>query len=537
MVRSTRQRRGCSRADDVVRARERSPPRRLPRLLIADRYRGQMKRLVAWRRELGIGLALVLAFLAQRPFVAAAVGIEDQPKAHRLLIIFVSIVTLWVTEALPIPVTALLIAPALIGFGIVGSTEAFAPYADPLLYLFVGGFFIARSMQRHGLDKRIAGSLLSLSVVRKKPSRLHIAFLATGALLSMWISNTATTAILAPILLGTYALKKAQPGKDPATRPLLGLAYACSVGGLGTLVGSPPNGITARLLDDSLGPDVSFGFVEWAMVGMPAAAVLLTIVIVFTGRQPKHVVGNADPAKASSDSAGDEPVRKAGSPWNRGERTTAVALLLAIAGWTVTGLWKASGSEAGIAFAAALPGGAVALLACVVLFIVRDEKNKLVLPWSDATKIDWGIILLFGGGIALGTQMRETGLAQALAESFVASTGIEGLWTLTAVVTVFTIFFTEACSNTASATMLVPLVISVAEELGVSIMPPALAVGLAASCAFVLPIATGPNAIVYGTGRVDLRSMMRTGLVLNLMCAVAIVTLLWVLLPLYGWMR
>lgn len=494
-----------------------------------------MKKLAAWRREAGIALALLLALVAQRPFVADALGLEDKPKAHQLLMIFVAVVTLWVTEALPIPVTALLIAPALIGFGIVGSKVAFAPYADPLLFLFVGGFFIARSMQRHGLDRRIAGSLLSMSVVRAKPGRLRVAFLVTGALLSMWISNTATTAILAPILLGTYALGTAKGGKDPATGPLLGLAYACSVGGLGTLVGSPPNGIAARLIDDSLGPDVSFGFIEWAMVGMPAAALLLVIVITFTGRGAK---ANPLDATAVVESVPEPTVPKASVPkrWNRGERTTAAALLLAIAGWTTTGLWKASGSEAGAAFAAALPGGAVALLACVVLFVIRDEKKELVLPWNDAVKIDWGIILLFGGGIALGTQMRETGLAQALAEGFVSATGIQGLWTLTAVVTVFTIFFTEACSNTASATMLVPLVISIAEELGVSIMPPALAVGLAASCAFVLPIATGPNAIVYGTGRVDLRSMMRTGFVLNLLCAVAIVALLRILLPLYGWM-
>ena len=515
-----------------------------------------MKKLAAWRREGGIGLALLLALIAQRPFVASALGIEGEPLAQRLLIIFVAVVTLWVTEALPVPVTALLIAPALIGFGIVGSEAAFAPYADPLLFLFVGGFFIARSMQRHGLDRRLAGSLLSLSAVRAKPSRLRIAFLATGALLSMWISNTATTAILAPILLGTYALGDASGGKDPATGPLLGLAYACSVGGLGTLVGSPPNGIAARLINESLGAEISFGFIEWAMIGMPVAFALLVIVIMVTGRGSQENLApiavdaaseddasedDASEDAASEDAASEDAASEESGPtrkkWNRGERTTAAALLLAILGWTTTGLWKASGSEAGAAFAAALPGGAVALLACVVLFVVRDEKKELVLPWSDAVKIDLGIILLFGGGIALGTQMRETGLAQALAESFVAASGINGLWTLTAVVTVFTIFFTEACSNTASATMLVPLAISIAEELNVSIMPPALAVGLAASCAFVLPIATGPNAIVYGTGRVDLRSMMRTGFVLNLLCAVAIVALLRVLLPLYGWMN
>ncbi len=201
----------------------------------------------------------------------------------------------------------------------------------------------------------------------------------------------------------------------------------------------------------------------------------------------------------------------------------------------LTGLWKATGSEPGAAVATALPGGAVALIAASLLFMLRDEEGAPVLPWDDAVKIDWGIILLFGGGISLGQQMFDTGFARALSEGFVAFTGIESLWTLTAVVTFFTIFFTEVCSNTASATMLVPLVIAIADRMEVSAVPPALAVGLAASCAFMLPIATGPNAIIYGTGRIPLPTMMRTGIALNIACALAILLLLFLLLPLYGW--
>ncbi len=179
--------------------------------------------------------------------------------------------------------------------------------------------------------------------------------------------------------------------------------------------------------------------------------------------------------------------------------------------------------------------GVVALFAAAPLFAVPDGEGEPVLPWRDAVRIDWGIILLFGGGIALGTQLVQTGLAARMSEGFVAVTGIEGLWTLTAACCVFTIFFTEVCSNTATANMLVPLVVGVAAELGVSPVPPALAVGLAASCAFMLPIATGPNAIVYSTGRVTQGQMIRLGLVLNLISAVLVFVLLRVICPLMGW--
>ncbi len=478
------------------------------------------------RQRIGLALAALSALVLWW----APLPLDE--SAHRLAAIFAAIVILWVTEALPIPVTALLIAPSLTAAGITDGKTAFAPYADPLLFLFVGGFFIARAMQRHRLDRRMAGALLNLPFVQGRPRRMVLAFFGAAALLSMWISNTASAAILTPILLGTLPGKEeGESGTDPATAPLLGLAYACSVGGLGTLVGSPPNGITARLLAERL--DGDFGFLQWAMVGLPAAVLLWCLVAWISLRRMGKVPassGGSSIEKHPPDGVSDED-----SPSRRGQWTTALALGSAIALWLGTGLWKASGSEQGIALARALPGGSIALLACIPLFLLRDEKGERVLPWKDAAQIDWGIILLFGGGISLGKQMFETGLARALAEGFVAFSGIEQLWTLTALVAVFTIFFTEACSNTASATMLVPLVIAISDELGVSPVPPAMAVGLAASCAFVLPIATGPNAIAFGTGRIPLRTMMRTGLGLNLLCVVAIVLLLRLLLPLYGW--
>jgi len=439
-----------------------------------------------------------------------------EPRAHHLAAIFTAVVVAWVTEVVPIAVTALLIAPALVAAGVTDAKTAFAPYASPLLFLFVGGFFIARAMTRHGLDRRIAMALVSAPIVGGKPRRVRLAFMLAGALLSMWISNTATTAILLPILLGTFTAET----RTTQAGGILAVAYACSIGGLGTLVGSPPNLITADFLDNLEG--VRFGFVEWMMVGLPTALVLVVVAYLLSLKL-------APPADHGT------PITRDRRPWSLGEKVTALAFGIAVVGWMVPGIWEATGSPLGAAIADALPGGAVALIAASVLFLFRTDDGALVLPWNDAAKIDWGIIMLFGGGISLGNQMFDTGLAHAMSVGFVELTGIESLWTLTALVTVFTIFFTEVCSNTASATMLVPLVVAVADELEVSPVPPALAVGLAASCAFMLPIATGPNAIAYGTGKIDLPYMMRTGLWLNLLCALFVFLLLRGMLLLYGW--
>lgn len=462
--------------------------------------------------------------LALAPIAFVGIWLSPLPldsASHRLAAVFAATVILWVTEALPIAATALLIAPAMVASGVCDAQTAFAPYADPLLFLFVGGFFIARAMARHGLDQRIAATLVGMKAVGGRPLRVRAAFMVTGAILSMWISNTATTAILVPILLGTFASGQRQSGS------LLAVAYACSIGGLGTLVGSPPNGITARLLTGAGHP---FDFVRWMMIGVPTALVCLLLIFAVTRK--------LSPPGERPPLADEEEVERAEPPsgqWSRGERVVLLSFGLAVVGWMVPGILKSAGTELGATLSAALPGGVVALFAASVLFVFRDRKGELVLPWREAGRIDWGIIMLFGGGLSLGQQMADTGLASAVARGFVGATGITDLWALTILIAVGTIFFTEVCSNTASANILVPIVIAIAAEAGVSPLPPALAVGLAASCAFMLPIATGPNAIVYGSGKVTLPEMMKTGLWLNLACGLVIVLVLWLLLPLYGW--
>jgi len=460
-----------------------------------------------------VGLVLTPALFAAAWFAPS--GLE--PRAQHLAAVFAAVIVAWVTEVMPISVTALLIGPAMIVVGVTDSRTAFAPYADPLIFLFIGGFFIARAMTRHGLDRRIARSLTSIRLVRGSPVRIRIAFMLSALVLSMWISNTATAAILVPILLGTLP-----EGDDASGGSVLAIAYAASVGGMGTLVGSPPNFITVRFLQEQA--DVSLDFVQWMGVGVPTA-LLLVLVIGFV------LQWLAPPPAAETN------VVTVSAPWSWGEKVTAACFGLAVAGWTIPGIMRAVGAPYASEVAEALPIGAVAILAAAPLFILRDQDGEQpVLPWHDAARIDWGLILLFGGGLSLGAQMFATGLAAAISEWFLEATGISTLWGLTAALIVFTIFFTEACSNTASSNMIVPLAIAAALELGVSPLPPALAVGLTASCAFMLPIATGPNAVAYGTGMIELPQMMRIGFLLNIVAALALLSVLYALSLLYGWL-
>lgn len=441
--------------------------------------------------------------------------------AHKLLAVFLCIVVLWVSEALPMAATALLIAPLMVLTGVCDAKAAFAPYADPILFVFIGGFMIARAMTRHGLDRRIALTLLSLPGIGTVPWRVRVGVVLTGALLSMWISNVATTAIIIPILLGMTPPSDKGGLADKATAgSLLAVAYGNSIGGLGTPFGSPPNLIAIRFLRER---GVEFSFVDWVSIALPVVTILTVAMLLLFQRLSPPV------------SFGNTAVERPTSPSSRGEKVTALSFALAVCGWMAPGILRASGLPGADVVGTMLPAGAVGVLAASILFVFSDEKGVHVLPWPEANRIDWGIIILFGGGLSLGRQMFDTGLAEALSLGFVQVSGVSDVWTLTALVIVFTIVFTETCSNTATSNMLAPLVIAVSDKLEVSPVPAVLGMALAASCAFMLPIATGPNAMVYGTGRITQAGMMKAGFLLNMAAAVLIYLVLRLLLPLYGW--
>lgn len=483
--------------------------------------------------ESPVGRTRAIAGAILAPLSFAALWIAPLPleaPAHRLVAIFAAVLIAWVTEVVHVAVTAIMIGPALVLCGVTDAPTAFRYYADPLLFLFVGGFMLAEAMQRHGLDRRFAGAMVSLPFVRGSAWRMQAAIITAATILSMWISNTATCALMVPILLRMPGMEKpaSRSVRDPATGALLALAYVCSTGGLGTLIGTPPNAITARLLAEA---GVEIDFLDWMAIGIPSAIVLSVVAAVITIRR-----GGALPVEAA------DVVVLGHGDWTRGEKVTALAFVLAVLGWSAPPLAKVWGLSIAEPLKQALEPGAVALLACTPLFFVKDPSRKNeegevppVLPWSSAVRIDWGVILLFGGGISLGTQLERTGLAAAVGRWVVETAGATDVWTLSAIACFATVVLSEVASNTAAANILVPLAIAIAQQLGVSPIPPALAVGVGASVGFMLPIATGPNAMVFATGRVPQTSMMRAGLLLDVACLVLVLVVLRLVCPLMGW--
>jgi solute carrier family 13 (sodium-dependent dicarboxylate transporter), member 2/3/5 len=450
-----------------------------------------------------------------------------EPAAHRLAAIVWAVLVAWVTEVLPLPVTAVLIAPALVLADIAPAKKAFAAYADPILFLFVGSFFAAKAMARHGLDRRFARAIANLPRLDGRPERLRLAVMLGAMAISMWISNTATTALLLPVLLGMIGREHARADTF-AAGSVVALAHGSTIGGLATLVGTPPNAITARILAEA-GQRVSF--LGWMAIGVPTMLVLTLATYAVIARQLPAGDTHALPA---SFTAGTR------QPWSRGERVTALSFSLMVTGWLLPDIASSLDAPFAKALAERLEPGAVALLASSILFMVPMEGHSLgraerVLEWRDAVQIEWGLVLLFGGGIALGEAMFNTGLAKVLGQGFIALTGATGLWSLTAAALALAIILTEFCSNVAAANMLVPLVIGAAGELDVSPIAPAVAAGLGASCGFMLPVATGANALVYGTGQVSTRAMIGVGARVDLIAFVVVFALLRLLCPLLGW--
>ncbi len=455
------------------------------------------------------------------------------PQAHRLAAIFAWVVVYWVTEALPLPVTALLSSGLAIMLGVAPATVVLAPYADPVIFLFVGSFILAESMKTSGLERRLALGLLSQPWATSTPGRLLAAVGLITCMVSLWVSNTATTAMMLPMGLGL--LRAMGPVGDAATSRypiglLLMLTWASSVA-VGVPVGSPPNLIAIGLLRDLTDRHVSF--FDWMMVAMPATiAMLAACWLILRGLYREPPSGQAEPRAFVS------AERSQLGPWTAAQRSVAGVFAGAIALWMAPGLVAMlyPGTPAARAIEARVPESAVALAAAVALFLLPTGllRGEQANQWKRLAVVDWGTILLFGGGLSLGRLMFDTGLAAALGGGVIRLSGAESLWSITALAIVAGVLLSEACSNTASASMLVPVVIAIAQGAGVSPVPPAIGAALGASFGFMLPVSTPPNAIVYGTGLVPLSDMIRAGAVLDAIGIVLIWLSLRLLCPLVG---
>ena len=500
----------------------------------------QEARFEARRQKIGLVLG-PLCFLVL--WILPLEGLS--PQAHRLAAILGLVLVFWLTEAIPIPVTALLGPVLCVLLGVASAQEALAPFAHPIIFLFIGSFMLARAMALHHLDRRFALALFALPAVRGNTGRLFLACGGAAALLSMWISNTAATAILLPIALGILEAMNdlARQSGEPipsltrrggwATGVMLMIAYGASIGGIGTPVGTPPNLIGIGMLETMAGHSISF--LQWMLFALPLVAMMFGVLaLLLTWLHPppiREVAGAREHLHR---------LRQELGPWTREQWGTLLAFLTAVVLWvTPGGIALFLGTDAPLyqAFKQHFNVGISALLAASLLFLIpaRTTPRRGLLTWREAVQIDWGTILLFGGGLSLGKLLFDTGLARVLGEALQQWMGVESVWSITALAIAFGILISETTSNTASANMVVPVMIALAQALQVSPIPPALGATLGASYGFMLPVSTPPNAIAYGSGLVPIQAMIRAGILFDLLGGLTIWIGLRILCPLFGW--
>jgi sodium-dependent dicarboxylate transporter 2/3/5 len=465
------------------------------------------------------------------PIVLIALLVAPLPlpaPAHRLAAILAMMVVLWVSEALPLAVTALLGPVLAVVLGVTSARAAFAPFADPIIFLFIGSFMLAEAMFVHGLDRRIAFSALSSRAVSGSPARILMVYGAVGAAISMWISNTATTAMMFPIGLSivahlTEGHESDRDSRDFATAMMLVTAFGASIGGIGTPIGTPPNLIGIGMLDRIIHIEISF--FEWMSLGVPVVVLLFAFLIAYFYATSLHRLtlnmGHSDAIR--------EELQRLG-PMSPGQRNVLFAFGITAMLWLTPGLLTILGAgdtRAARWISAAFPESVAALTGAILLFVlpVSWRARRFTLTWEQAVRIDWGIILLFGGGLTMGELAFSTGLAEAAGHGITAWLPAQTPFALTVLFTAVAIVMSEAASNTASANMIVPVAIAVSQAAGVSPLQPALGATLGASMGFMMPISTPPNAIVYSSGHVPIGAMMKHGVALDIAGFVIIVTL------------
>lgn len=444
----------------------------------------------------------------------------------------------WLTEAIEIPATALLPLALLPVLGARSIREAAAPYGHDLIFLFMGGFILSLAMQRWGLHRRIA--LFTLQLVGTNPSRIVGGFMATTAGLSMWLSNTATAVMVLPIalsvigMLSTETVHSDRPDdsrveqKNLAVCLMLGVAYGASIGGIGTIIGSPPNLFLVSYIRDSMGREISFA--RWLAMGLPLVVLFLPIAWYLLTRI-------LFPIASVSDGRG-EAVRRAYrelAPMCWGERVTATVFGLTALAWIFRSALVDIELGGRHPFAGLSDPG-IAIIAATLLFIIpaRTGERDAVMNWEHAKRLPWGILILFGGGLSLAAAIQDNGVGAFLGHQVAAWRGLPG-WALLVLVSTLIVFLTELTSNTATAATFVPILAGLAPGLGVHPYLLIVPAALAASWAFMLPVATPPNAIVFGSGYVSMADMRRAGLWLNVIGIVLLTAFAYlVALPLLG---
>jgi sodium-dependent dicarboxylate transporter 2/3/5 len=490
------------------------------------------------RRTVG----LFLAPLAIIVFLLLPLDLEQQQ--HTMAAVLLGVVVLWITEPVPIPIGGLIGIVLIVLLGVGSADDILEPFGSSTVFTFIGAFIIAQAMLQHGLARRFAFRMLALPGVGKSTARTIIAFGGITCLLSAFVSNTATVAMLLPTavaILGTLAglIDEKQPDKtiDPmrlrvGVALMLMLAYGASVGGLLTPVGSPPNLIGRGLIEEATGEKISF--LEWVLSALPICllmfAVLAVVLLLLNKPEIKRLEGVEEYVAEERRKLGKLSVK---------ERNTLIAFGVAVTLWIapgIVGVIAGDDSKAYEDVGERLDEGIVAILAASLLFLLPTnwERREFTMTWTEAKDIDWGTILLFGSGIIFGSLLADTGLAETIGTSSADTLGLGSEAAIVVFAVILSILISETTSNTASASIVVPIIIPIASAAGVDPFVPALAATFAASFGFMLPVSTPQNAIVYGSGVVPITKMVRSGVVFDILGAILIILLIPVMVSLIG---
>lgn len=458
------------------------------------------------------------------------------PEVTRMAAVALLMTGWWITEAIPIPATSLLPVALFPLLGILDGRTTAATYFNHLIFLFIGGFLFALAMQRWELHRRMA--LRILRMIGTSPRRVVLGFMASTWFLSMWISNTASTMMMIPMAMATLVPFREQMEKGPARRLsialILGVAYAASIGGMATLIGTPPNLSLARILQIVFPEAPELSFASWIQFALPTSLLFMIVAWWVLCR-----IARLSGETLSQGAAHLEEEHARMGPMTFEQRAVAVLFALLVFGW----MFRADMEV----FGTVVPGwsrflphphyaddGTVAIVIALLLFLIpsRQRPGEKLMDWKGAAGIRWGIVLLFGGGFALASGFKESGLSEWFGMQLAALEGVPPIVMVLVVCTVIT-FLTELTSNMATTEVVLPVLAAMAVAIGTDPLLLMIPATLSASCAFMLPVATAPNAIAFGSGEIRISDMMRYGVILNLIGVVLITLTVWFLGPVF----